>query len=116
MAVTEYIYMRELSHCPFVIQATDIYFWEEKIKKQSYYTIWIKLELAEQSFENCISTRMDEGRPFLKIELVRIIYDILLALIEAKKLQIYNRDIKPSNILMNPLRICLSDFGIAKKA
>ena len=92
-AKKEFECLKKLSKCDFVINVHDIYLWEEQKKMKTQNIIWLKLDLAEKSLQDDIDWRIKEKRPYTYVEIVRMLFDILSAILYLIDVGILNRGI-----------------------
>ena len=92
-----------------------IYNIEYKCLDSTTYSIYVLMELANSDWNNEIKRRLKKREYYTESEIVKLLNQILDALIFLEKNGIAHRDIKPQNILIYPNNIYkVADFGEAR--
>ena len=92
-----------------------IYNIEYKCLDSTTYSIYVLMELALSDWNNEIKKRYQKKNYYSEIEIIKILNQILNALLYLEKEGIAHRDIKPQNILIYSNNIFkVADFGEAK--
>ena len=92
-----------------------IYNIEYKCLDSTTYSIYVLMELALSDWNKEIKKRAQKKNYYLEIEIIKILNQILNALLFLENEGIAHRDIKPQNILIYPNDIFkVADFGEAK--
>ena len=92
-----------------------IYNIEYKCLDSTTYSIYVLMELAISDWNTEIKRRQKKREYYTENEIVKILHQILNALIYLEENGIAHRDIKPQNILIYPNNIYkVADFGEAK--
>ncbi len=92
-----------------------IYNIEYKCLDSTTYSIYVLMELALSDWNNEIKKRNQKKNYYSEIEIIKILNQIINALIYLEKEGIAHRDIKPQNILIYSNDIFkVADFGEAK--
>ena len=92
-----------------------IYNIEYKCLDSTTYSIYVLMELAISDWNNEINRRLKKREYYTETEIVKLLNQILDALIFLEKNGIAHRDIKPQNILIYPNNVYkVADFGEAR--
>jgi len=87
--------------------------WKRKIELDSY--VYLLMDYyCDRSLDYYIKQNKKENKIILQTIIIKYIEEISYGIKEIHEKKYIHRDIKPQNILLNNLKISITDFGVSK--